>query len=163
MDIQYLFLIPLIIIIFRFIKQTHPLSIGLNILVTTILIALISGGWRTKRCWFSYILVLILLGGLLVIFIYVTLLASNEIFSPKSKFRLLTLPGFFVIFYLTYSSKTLSLYEPRQLNEFRLIVNKIYSLDLYQFTIFLAIYLLLVLLVVVFNTKTEVAPLRRQK
>ena len=36
---------------------------------------------------FSYILFIIIIGGILVLFIYVTRLASNEIFSPSNKIQ----------------------------------------------------------------------------
>ena len=35
--------------------------------------------------WFSYILFIIIIGGILVLFIYITRLASNEILSPSNK------------------------------------------------------------------------------
>ena len=38
-----------------------------------------------KSFWFSYILFIIIIGGILVLFIYIRRLASNEIFSPSNK------------------------------------------------------------------------------
>jgi hypothetical protein len=35
--------------------------------------------------WFSYILFITIIGGILVLFIYIAKLASNEIFSPSNK------------------------------------------------------------------------------
>jgi NADH-ubiquinone oxidoreductase chain 6 len=55
----------------------HPLIIGLIILVLTVILAAGIALFRI-RTWLSYILILILLGGLLVIFIYISLLAPNE-------------------------------------------------------------------------------------
>ena len=49
---------------------------GLTLLIQTILVSIISG-LITKTFWFSYILFLVFLGGILVLFIYVTSLASN--------------------------------------------------------------------------------------
>jgi len=40
---------------------------------------------RTEDFWCSYILFIIIIGGILVLFIYITRLASNEIFSPSNK------------------------------------------------------------------------------
>nr|YP_010309805.1 NADH dehydrogenase subunit 6 [Mylabris quadripunctata]UMR54922.1 NADH dehydrogenase subunit 6 [Mylabris quadripunctata] len=63
-----------------FVFLNHPLSLGLVILIQTTLISLISG----KFClnfWFSYILFLIMIGGMLILFIYMTSIASNEKFS----------------------------------------------------------------------------------
>lgn len=48
------------------------------------LISLITG-IIINRFWFSYILFLVFLGGILVLFIYVTSLASNEIFKFSIK------------------------------------------------------------------------------
>ena len=39
----------------------------------------------TTKFWVSYILFIIIIGGILVLFIYITRLSSNEIFSPSNK------------------------------------------------------------------------------
>jgi hypothetical protein len=39
----------------------------------------------TEDFWLSYILFIIVIGGIIVTFIYITRLASNEIFSPSNK------------------------------------------------------------------------------
>ena len=41
--------------------------------------------YSDRRFSFSYILFIIIIGGILVLFIYITRLASNEIFSPSNK------------------------------------------------------------------------------
>ena len=43
------------------------------------------GGSSDRRFWCSYILFIIIIGGILVLFIYITSLVSNEIFSPSNK------------------------------------------------------------------------------
>ena len=65
-----------------FLRLSHPLAIGLGLLFQTILICCTTG-LSNISFWFSYILFLIFLGGILVLFIYVTSLASNEIFKPS--------------------------------------------------------------------------------
>jgi hypothetical protein len=40
-----------------------------------------------RRFCYSYILFIIIIGGILVLFIYITRLASNEIFSPSNKIQ----------------------------------------------------------------------------
>nr|YP_010309766.1 NADH dehydrogenase subunit 6 [Lagorina sericea]UMR54883.1 NADH dehydrogenase subunit 6 [Lagorina sericea] len=67
-----------------FMTLTHPLSLGITLLIQTLLISLMSG----KLCynfWFSYILFLIMVGGMLILFIYMTSIASNEKFIMKIK------------------------------------------------------------------------------
>merc|ERR1739838_23170 len=65
-----------------FTRLVHPLAIGLALLFQTILICCTTG-LSNLSFWFSYILFLIFLGGILVLFIYVTSLASNEMFKPS--------------------------------------------------------------------------------
>jgi NADH-ubiquinone oxidoreductase chain 6 len=62
---------------------------GLVLLIQTLIVALLTGVLASSF-WFSYILFLVFLGGMLVLFIYVTRLASNEMFSISAKSLLLT-------------------------------------------------------------------------
>nr|APX40106.1 NADH dehydrogenase subunit 6 [Lachnaia gallaeca] len=74
-------LISLIIITSAtFCLMKHPLTSGLILLIQTILIAMISGTMNLDF-WFSYIVFLIMIGGMLVLFIYMTSIASNEKFK----------------------------------------------------------------------------------
>nr|QNV11699.1 NADH dehydrogenase subunit 6 [Rhamphomyia barbata] len=75
---------------FIFMQMNHPLAMGLMLLMQTFLICLITG-LMTKSFWFSYILFLIFLGGMLVLFIYVTSLASNEMFSMSMNLMIFSL------------------------------------------------------------------------
>ena len=43
--------------------------------------------YSDRRFWVSYILFIIIIGGILVLFIYIIRLASNEIFSPSNKIQ----------------------------------------------------------------------------
>ena len=63
---------------------------GLILLIQTIIVCLIRGKIY-RRFRFSYILFIIIIGGRLVLFIYITRLASNEIFSPSNKILVVTL------------------------------------------------------------------------
>nr|YP_010309779.1 NADH dehydrogenase subunit 6 [Leptopalpus rostratus]UMR54896.1 NADH dehydrogenase subunit 6 [Leptopalpus rostratus] len=63
-----------------FLMLTHPLSLGMILLVQTTIISLMSGTF-SYNFWFSYILFLVMIGGMLILFIYMTSIASNEKFS----------------------------------------------------------------------------------
>nr|YP_009937421.1 NADH dehydrogenase subunit 6 [Trigonopterus carinirostris]QNT26931.1 NADH dehydrogenase subunit 6 [Trigonopterus carinirostris] len=66
-----------------FLGMNHPLSMGSILLIQTILVALYSG-LIFLNFWFSYILFLVMIGGMLVMFMYMTSIASNEKFNlPK--------------------------------------------------------------------------------
>nr|AND96561.1 NADH deshydrogenase subunit 6 [Tiniocellus spinipes] len=60
----------------------HPLSMGLILLIQTINMTLYMGYYHLNY-WFSYILFLIMVGSMLILFIYMTSVASNEKFYPS--------------------------------------------------------------------------------
>lgn len=63
-----------------FINLKHPVALGLTLILHTLLISGVTG-LAVGNFWFSYVLFLVFLGGVLVLFIYITSLASNEKFS----------------------------------------------------------------------------------
>lgn len=83
-----------------FIIIKHPLAIGIILIVQRLVISIIIG-LISKTFWFSYILFLVFLGGILVLFIYVTSLASNEIFSFSFKIIVLTISLFIGLILIT--------------------------------------------------------------
>nr|YP_003204795.1 NADH dehydrogenase subunit 6 [Charybdis japonica]ACJ49893.1 NADH dehydrogenase subunit 6 [Charybdis japonica]UEK25882.1 NADH dehydrogenase subunit 6 [Charybdis japonica] len=162
------FFIPSILILsFLFTRLTHPLSMGLTLLIQTILISLTTG-LSTYSYWVSYILFMIFLGGMLVLFIYVTSLASNESFHFS--YSILTVSMVFLIL-----AVPLTLFWDPLLNSFMtqlplsslnmessnvFIISWIYSINLMNFTLFIILYLLLTLIVVVKITNLFKGPLR---
>ena len=101
-------LVPMfLVLVLGFPLLTHPLSIGVTLLVLVIVISLIIGIFYSTL-WVSYATILILLGGLLVIFIYVSLLASNEVFKISNFFIIPATTSLFSLFFMIFG---LSLYN----------------------------------------------------
>nr|QWZ46424.1 NADH dehydrogenase subunit 6 [Stenomorpha consobrina] len=73
-----------------FMSLTHPLSMGMMLLLQTLLISLITGNY-SFNFWFSYILFLILIGGMMILFMYMTSIASNEKFYFNIKYLMFLL------------------------------------------------------------------------
>nr|QNE85385.1 NADH dehydrogenase subunit 6 [Platypalpus agilis] len=157
---------------FIFIQMSHPLSMGLMLLMQTMLICVITG-LMTKTFWFSYILFLIFLGGMLVLFIYVTSLASNEMFSFSM--TLFSLSMFILLLSIStiyLLDKTLFIYfipnnEMTMLNEMSSLIkensitlNKLYNFPTNLITILLIIYLFITLVAIVKITNIFYGPLR---
>lgn len=124
----------------------------------TILIAIFSG-LLINSFWFSYLLILIFLGGLLILFIYVSTLASNEqiaSFFPKSPLILLFL----------FVGATLTLFNPARIfiyndNTSRTInLAWMYSNPFILISSFLIVYLFIVLIAIVKITKYWAGSLR---
>lgn len=140
---------------------------GLVILWSTVCIALIAG-LNFSSLWLSYTLVLVILGALLVIFIYVSLLSSNEIFLPPkgpsislsliSACILSSLVSFSDLGHSTYyhEASRLSKLESSGIENLSIL----YSEELGLFTVFLICYLLVTLIVVVFITQDTKSTLR---
>nr|ALO71212.1 NADH deshydrogenase subunit 6 [Thinonoma atra] len=153
-------------ILFLFMK--HPMTMGLTLLIQTILIALITG-LLNNNFWFSYILFLIMIGGLLVLFIYMTSIASNEMFSYSSK-TFLTMLGFFMIMLMTmfimdpYFINMNFIYNEswNNINNLNFNLIKYFNYPSILMIFFMIIYLFITLIAVVKITKIEYGPLRQK-
>nr|QKD74996.1 NADH dehydrogenase subunit 6 [Suillia sp. HeleYD1] len=157
---------------FIFMQMNHPLAMGLMLLIQTTLICLITG-LMTKSFWFSYILFLVFLGGMLVLFIYVTSLASNEMFSLSLKMTIYAVASFSLFFLMslmfdkniiTFFSMNLEMDSLNNIqsyfNENSLLLNKLYNYPTNLVTLLLMNYLLITLIAVVKITKLFYGPLR---
>nr|YP_009863735.1 NADH dehydrogenase subunit 6 [Neilupotamon xinganense]QKE31066.1 NADH dehydrogenase subunit 6 [Neilupotamon xinganense] len=162
-----MYMIPMIIISsLLFTRMIHPLAMGLNLLIQTILIS-ISAGLTTYSFWFSYTLFLIFLGGMLVLFIYVASLASNEFFFlpvVSFPFILTSVMIIMVFFFLDPTPFTpLSSLPNSSINAYSstaYTTSWIFNTPSLYFTIFIISYLLLTLLVVVKIINLFKGPLR---
>nr|YP_009294939.1 NADH dehydrogenase subunit 6 [Filhollianassa ceramica]ANW37033.1 NADH dehydrogenase subunit 6 [Filhollianassa ceramica]AOH05875.1 NADH dehydrogenase subunit 6 [Filhollianassa ceramica] len=149
-----------------FIQVSHPLSLGLILLFQTCLVC-VASGLMSLSFWFSYILFLVFLGGLLVLFIYVASLASNEFFSFRSEvFAMFTVFVVSVLLIAIMDMMGFSLSVNYMNSEMvstpsDLYFSKtIYSESVMTFTLFIVFYLLLTLFVVVEITGNYFGPLR---
>nr|WNH42576.1 NADH dehydrogenase subunit 6 [Neoperla arambourgana]WNH42577.1 NADH dehydrogenase subunit 6 [Neoperla arambourgana] len=152
---------------------THPLAMGLVLLTQTLIICLTTG-LMTHSFWFSYILFLVFLGGLLVLFIYVSSLASNEMFSftPSAvivmmSFGLMSFMIYFIIDPLSFpyyskSTDTSNAFLPTWMDESTPALMKLYNNPTSLITLMLALYLFLTLIAVVQITKIFHGPLRQK-
>nr|YP_010354124.1 NADH dehydrogenase subunit 6 [Gunda ochracea]UOG84776.1 NADH dehydrogenase subunit 6 [Gunda ochracea] len=151
----------------------HPLSMGLLILMQTLITCLITG-MMIKTYWFSYILFLVFLGGLLVLFIYVSSIASNELFSFNIYMKLTNFIWFFfliMLMFFMFKFKWNNLIENNiEMNNFsymmffnnenKINMNKLYNNQTSFLTFMLIIYLFINLVAVVKITNIFYGPLR---
>nr|WPN85835.1 NADH dehydrogenase subunit 6 [Melinda sp.] len=168
---QWILLSFLIIFNLIFMNMKHPLAMGLILLIQTTLVTLISGT-MTKSFWFSYILFLVFLGGMLVLFIYVISLASNEMFTFSMKLTFISMLIFMMMMMLLifmdknnllqYQNLEIkSMYEMNSfLVENSLSLNKLYNYPNNLLTIILMNYLLITLIAIVKITNLFKGPLR---
>lgn len=136
----------------------HPLSIGLILILQTLITAILIG-YIINSFLFSYIIIIIILRGALVLFIYIARIASNEKFNLSIKNLLLraiilsvSLLWFFLYNKITFSNNII------YIEELRLI--KLFNTNTAKITLLIIIYLLLAIIAVSNIVKTNNGPLR---
>nr|ADO60525.1 NADH dehydrogenase subunit 6 [Lycus dentipes] len=154
-------LISVMTISLSFIFLNHPITMGLALLLQTVAISLTTG-LMMNMFWYSYIIFMIMIGGMLVLFLYMTSIASNKKFkfSIKLSIFLFIMMMIFMImlmlndFYSEILMKT-------QLN-LEMTVLKYFNFPTGNIMILLITYLLITLIAVVKITKTNFGPLRQK-
>nr|YP_010626061.1 NADH dehydrogenase subunit 6 [Inocellia biprocessus]WBK02859.1 NADH dehydrogenase subunit 6 [Inocellia biprocessus] len=159
----YIILMMSILITMNIVKMKHPLIMGFLLIIQTLLISLITG-FINNLFWFSYILFIIMIGGMMILFIYMTSLASNEKYQFSSSFF------FMNIFLLLFMILLIMIIDPFYLNlinlnnEMSMIfnLNKLYNLNSKNITLISIIYLLFTLITVIKITNKNLGPLRQK-
>nr|AIZ58437.1 NADH dehydrogenase subunit 6 [Argas africolumbae] len=138
--------ISMLISIFFF-MSLHPLTMLIMLILMTLNIITIVY-LSTKTTWIPMILILLILGGMLVLFIYITSVTPNKKFSFKKQSILMVMP--FLMFstnmvYLNFSQTSILLFNMDK-NSFLLI--------------FITIYLLITLIAIMKLINSSTAPIR---
>nr|AQP27742.1 NADH dehydrogenase subunit 6 [Bulbitermes sp. B TB-2017] len=145
-----------------FTQMKHPMAMGLMLLMQTTMVCLISGTMY-KSFWFSYILFMIMIGGMLVLFMYMTSLASNEMFSPSNKMLMSSMIALPMLTYLMptlTNNKEMNIHNTMMENEITTTTTVMYNQMMGMMTTMLVIYMLLTLIVVVNIINVSKGPLR---
>nr|WID84315.1 NADH dehydrogenase subunit 6 [Striatobalanus amaryllis] len=144
-----------------FLFMFHPLAMIFVLILQTMFLSILMYS-ITQFPWFSYTLILVFLGGMLILFTYMSNIASNEIFKPNMK---MTVPLIISPIFATLISnpkQNLSL-ETKSLfiNQFpNLTIFKPFSNSIMPITILMAAYIILTLLTIVKISKMNQGPLR---
>lgn len=153
---MYILYFALIGSVLVFINLNHPIRLGLVLIFHTLLIRAITG-LAGGNFWFSYVLFLVFLGGVLVLFIYITRLASNEQFTVNwavlggiPAVGVFAVVGLGVLACPTLDSARVTVeWAPQALGSLGLgeLVIKAYRVESFKITAMLVFYLLYALLV----------------
>nr|YP_009351375.1 NADH dehydrogenase subunit 6 [Foraminitermes rhinoceros]AQP29424.1 NADH dehydrogenase subunit 6 [Foraminitermes rhinoceros] len=145
-----------------FTQMKHPLAMGMMLLLQTTMVCLISGTMYSSF-WFSYILFMIMIGGMLVLFMYMTSLASNEMFSPSNKMMLIATIAVPIMSYAmppTTNNKEMNMHNTMMTEEITMTTTTMYNQMMGTMTTMLVMYMLLTLIVVVNIINVSKGPLR---
>lgn len=138
--------------IFMFIQVSHPVRMGIVVCISSIPVIILIGHFFINF-WFRYLSFLVLLGAILVLFMYVRSLVSNEIFSLISMKSWII--NFFIIYFIFYAF-SLNLFELHLVFD----IGELFNENYYEIIGFLICYLLLTLLVIVKLVQLFKGPLR---
>ena len=152
-----------------FIISNHPLIIGFTLITSSVIYAVILYLLNSSS-WLIYILIIIFVRGVIVIFIYIASLSSNEPMTFSLRLFLKITLMFMVpivFFILTKQLKTNYLVRPL-INQFFKpqsieLIYKTYNKIILETTVILTVYLFIVLVVAVKIVNNFKMPLRSNK
>nr|YP_010258373.1 NADH dehydrogenase subunit 6 [Physoderes impexa]AGO28088.1 NADH dehydrogenase subunit 6 [Physoderes impexa] len=144
----------------------HPLSMGITLIIQTIIIAIITG-MMMNTFWFSYILLITMLSGMLVLFIYMASIASNEKFYTSNAMTTMTI----IMMLISISTLTITdqlkaenswsvISKPTMLNDQIISLIKMFNYYSMFLTIMIIIYLFITMISVSFIVNVFDGPLR---
>nr|YP_009370804.1 NADH dehydrogenase subunit 6 [Truljalia hibinonis]ARO46898.1 NADH dehydrogenase subunit 6 [Truljalia hibinonis] len=152
--------------------SNHPLSMTILIIIQTLCLSFMLAP-ISQSFWFSYMMILILLGGMLILFIYITTLASNELMKMSRKFIMSIITSWMTMFIIIFIFNSFNLhFNPMKSDsiikmygeinmESQKTLSQIYNFPNESLTILTIIYLLITLIVVVNITQMQKGPLRQ--
>nr|YP_009590094.1 NADH dehydrogenase subunit 6 [Magicicada cassinii]YP_009590107.1 NADH dehydrogenase subunit 6 [Magicicada tredecassini]AWV83481.1 NADH dehydrogenase subunit 6 [Magicicada cassinii]AWV83533.1 NADH dehydrogenase subunit 6 [Magicicada tredecassini]QBM08598.1 NADH dehydrogenase subunit 6 [Magicicada cassinii]QBM08611.1 NADH dehydrogenase subunit 6 [Magicicada cassinii]QBM08624.1 NADH dehydrogenase subunit 6 [Magicicada cassinii] len=151
-----------ILLSMNFIFMKHPLSMGSILLMQTMLTSIICMFFMNSY-FFSYILFLVFIGGMLILFMYMSSIASNEKFYFSMKLLMSNMTIWILISTMNIISfKMDSVNKLLEMNNLfdSFMIKKLYMFPSGMMTIMLVIYLLFTLIVVVNIISIKLSPLR---
>nr|YP_003856705.1 NADH dehydrogenase subunit 6 [Mekongiella xizangensis]ADK77646.1 NADH dehydrogenase subunit 6 [Mekongiella xizangensis] len=156
----------------NFMKMNHPMSIMMTIIIQTLFISMMTGTMM-ESFWLSYILLLTFLGGMMVLFIYITSIASNELFNFNSNNMFTNITTVMIMFTIISSNEYLmmtDIFKNKDTDMMKLSIDilemspsltKLYNYPSFLITLMMMIYLFLALLVMVKITNINQGPIRK--
>nr|ARH54218.1 NADH dehydrogenase subunit 6 [Crepidodera pluta] len=164
---MFLFLPLMIMNSLLFMMFKHPLSCGLILLLQTILTSMITG-LMNYNFWYSYILFLIMIGGMLILFIYMTSIASNEKFKINYNFGIYLMISCLIMIIMMIDLYYFNYMQINNLEIFSTKFNNNYSMKKYMnfpnyfIMLIMIMYLFITLIAVVKITYFSYGPLRQK-
>nr|QCI09466.1 NADH dehydrogenase subunit 6 [Urolabida sp. FS-2019] len=149
-------LMMMLTITFLFMK--HPLSISLVLILQTLMMSL-TVGMMMSTFLMSYIILIIMISGMLVLFIYMSSIASNEKFKFNAKLILIYFSLMPLMIMYNMKTKETSMNTMYNLKE-EVIMIKMFNYPMSMIIIFVVLFLFLTMISVSNIVNIEKGPLR---
>nr|AOY39874.1 NADH dehydrogenase subunit 6 [Hypothenemus sp. BMNH 1039866] len=129
---------------FMILTLKHPLSLSVTLIVQALLAA-ITTGLFFNQLWYGFIMFLVMVGGVMILFVYMTSMASSEKFSSPSPLKFTSIM-MTIILMTMLSTKKLNIKSNAELTK---TFMEYFNSEMMQMMIFLMIYLFIALIAVV--------------
>nr|YP_004021901.1 NADH dehydrogenase subunit 6 [Phraortes sp. Iriomote Island]BAJ24501.1 NADH dehydrogenase subunit 6 [Phraortes sp. Iriomote Island] len=140
-----------------FLLMKHPLSMGMTIIMQTMVIMVMTG-MMFKSFWFSYILFLMYIGGMMVLFIYMTSLVPNMMFKMSYKNMFMMMSAMMLIIMMKKNNMMMNYDMMIEINSNMLM--KMYSSPSNMLIMLMAMYLFFTMITVFKITEMNKGPLQ---
>uniref|UniRef100_UPI0030FE1485 NADH dehydrogenase subunit 6 n=1 Tax=Chauliops zhengi TaxID=2936724 RepID=UPI0030FE1485 len=150
----------LMIVSLMFLFSKHPLTMAIIVILHTLMIAMITG-MILSSFWFSYIVLIIMLSGMLVLFIYMASIASNEKFYPSVKLSIIIMTAMMIITMMPMYSNT-EFNKINYNNSMSIMWNNLFNTNM-NLTIIMVMYLFFSMMTVSKIVNIQEGPLRMKK
>nr|YP_010373103.1 NADH dehydrogenase subunit 6 [Teredorus bashanensis]UPH84314.1 NADH dehydrogenase subunit 6 [Teredorus bashanensis] len=148
--------------IFMHTKQPMNMII-ITLMQTTMMMYMMS--MKSLSSWFNYLLMIIFVGGMMVLFIYITSVAPNE----KTKISKKMIPTFMMMTMITLmlnnesmiNEKTSLMMNINENTTYQIMLNKMFNKPMYYLSITMMMYLFIALIAVNKITNLTKGPLRK--
>uniref|UniRef100_UPI001FA75706 NADH dehydrogenase subunit 6 n=1 Tax=Liorhyssus hyalinus TaxID=883173 RepID=UPI001FA75706 len=159
-----LLLMMLTLVAFIFMWLNHPISMGITIIIQTLIIAMISG-MILGSFWFSYIIVITMLSGMLVLFIYMASVASNEKFFSSIKLIFITLSVIMLSLLAEYMfmNSDIEMMKMNIITPELISLNTLFNMKFKFITMMMVMFLFLTMITVSLIVNISEGPLRINK
>nr|WRY72471.1 NADH dehydrogenase subunit 6 [Zorka maculata] len=139
--------------------MNNPMSLGMLLLLQTMSIILLLNEILLSS-WFSMVTFMMMIGGLLIMFMYMSSIASNEKFKFNVNLSMIIIIMIILLDEMMFENQINDKQEFIYINELNLSLTKIYNSKSFFLTILLVMYLLLTMISVTKMVKHSKGPLR---
>nr|YP_010270665.1 NADH dehydrogenase subunit 6 [Pochazia discreta]UJY97597.1 NADH dehydrogenase subunit 6 [Pochazia discreta] len=146
--------------------MNHPLSMGSMLMLQTILVS--NKMYKeSNTSWFAYILFITIIGGMMIMFMYMSSIASNEKFNMTTKQLMMIIIMMIMTIILT---KEMSMEQVNKITEKKMVMMqkeetshtmKFFNFNKMNITIMIMIILLLTMIIVTNIASTFEGPLKK--
>nr|YP_010463276.1 NADH dehydrogenase subunit 6 [Macropes harringtonae]UUJ37800.1 NADH dehydrogenase subunit 6 [Macropes harringtonae] len=150
----------MLILALTFLWVSHPLIMAMIVIMQTIMISVMVG-IIMNSFWFSYIILIMMLSGMLVLFTYMASIASNEKFNMSMKMILTSVILMICMFMYSKTNEEISINLPS--NYLSIILNWLFSSNTMMITMIMVLYLFFTMIVVSKIVNINEGPLRTLK